>query len=296
MDEWICVTVPNGMTRTLLLLLHVSIHKSHWFIGNKKLLQSKDILVSCSLSVGLDLSLSLSISAKCQCFHVVFPLFSIHFALHISTNRHLFCSFNSRNDMRTYVRMKGARERAQARFGCDENIFIVYIVKKWKQFNDGCFFSYFHWIFVCLNVSVSPLPLCMLFIWKALCCCCFFLLYHSCISDVNSNILSWVLDSLCYNRKYVNEKVIIDKRNISAVACFFFLLYDPPNNSVFISFEFIATNKFAALVHFSFGIFIYYYFVYDCTITWAHVRKEYHSISVCCDTSYHFALFYIGKH
>lgn len=31
-------------------------------------------------------------------------------------------------------------------------------------------------------------------------------------------------------------------------------------------------------------------------ITWAHVRKEYHSISVCCDTSYHFALFYIGKH
>lgn len=32
--------------------------------------------------------------------------------------------------MRTYGRMKGARERAQARFGCDENIFIVNIVKK----------------------------------------------------------------------------------------------------------------------------------------------------------------------
>lgn len=32
--------------------------------------------------------------------------------------------------MRTYGRMKEARERAQARFGCDENIFIVNIVKK----------------------------------------------------------------------------------------------------------------------------------------------------------------------
>lgn len=165
MDEWICVTVPNGMTWTLLLLLHVSIHKSHWFIGNKKLLQSKDILVSCSLSVGLDLPLSLSISAKCQCFHVVFPLFSIHFALHISTNRHLFCSFNSRNDMRTYGRMKAARERAQARFGCDENIFIVNIVKKTGNNSTMViFFSYFHWIFVYLNGVCLPIAfVCCLF-------------------------------------------------------------------------------------------------------------------------------------